>query len=172
MMTPVIMNHVLQMTPDQIAEQYVQTGNIELWEGNNSPILDKTTPDIGEHFNLKWVEFVRDGIDKAKLVIVPTTSDGKKMYFNGQICYAETHGLSKGMAFKWVLCRNKYKYRLLPLIAEIMNDTDLLVAYSNYDADDREHWKYKWRVVPLECSYREERELVTIIRWILDPSTT
>lgn len=172
MMTPMVLSHVLQMTPDQIAEQYVQTGHIELWEGKNSPILDKQTPDIGEHFNLKWVEFMRDGIEKAKLVIIPISENGKKMYFSGQLVYAESQGLSKPIAFKWALCRNKYKYRLMSLLVEIFNDPELLVAYSNYDADDREHWKYQWRIVPLVCTYREERELVNIIRWILDPSTT
>lgn len=166
-MVPSIVNRLTMLTSDQIAAQYVQHGDVELWEGKNSHNLEKHIPNIGNHFGLKWVDFFKEGEDRTKLVIVPISNDGKKIYFCGQINTAIQAGLSKDWAFKWALCRNRHKYALLPLIVEIFSDSRLLKAYFSYDEKNRDKWKEKYNIFPFECSLKEEAHLADIVHFMI-----
>ena len=166
-MVPIIVSKLSTMEPESIAETYVKPGYFDLWEGADT-CIDKDLPNIGIHFGLKWVNYTKQYVKMLKLIIVPLTNEGKKLYFAGLVHMAERHGLETRVAFKWANSKINRKFVLLPFVAQVFSSTKLLAAYSNY-GKNREKWIKYWKIEPFPLSIEDERYLVQIVHWILQP---
>ncbi|MCB1710989.1 MAG: hypothetical protein KDH96_00470 [Candidatus Riesia sp.] len=167
-MVPSIVSSLMSLSSDQIGAKYVQYGDVDLWEGINTSSLEKITPSIGPHFGLKWIDYVKQNLLMSKLIIVPISKDGKKLYFRGQIFIAMKAGLCHDMAFKWALCKDRAKYTLLNEVVVVLQDDHLLQAYLSFDEKNYQEWLLRWQIDSVTGSITDDKKLAQLVMWFID----
>ena len=68
------------------------------------------------------------------LFIVPTSPNTQRIWDNGQFRIAREAGLSSRQSRRWVKANLKFKYDLLPVIADILKEDNLVRAFVNYSS--------------------------------------
>lgn len=68
------------------------------------------------------------------LFIVPTSPNTQRIWDNGQFRIAREAGLSSRQSRRWVKANLKFKYDLLPAIADILKEDNLVRAFVNYSS--------------------------------------